>query len=83
MDNGLNGLLLERLRTVGVSPEAGAHRLCWTLVDLIETEVGTDNATALVRAFAAQMIEDRVQPTTALELLHFISANIQICPIRK
>ena len=83
MDERLNALLQEQLNQAGVPPDSGAHRLSCTIADLIEIEQGYDDAEQTVRTFATRMIEEDLHPTTALELLHFISAHMAICPIRR
>ena len=83
MNPELNALLLEHLKNADIPATSGAHRLCLAIVDVIETEHGTSEATNVVNAFASRRREEGVRLTTGIELLHFFSENIGFCPIGK
>ena len=83
MNRQLNDLLMQRLDAANVALGSGAHQLCRAIVELIETERDVPMAEAVVNAFADRIVPGQPPPETALDLLHFISENIEICPIGK
>ena len=83
MNDQLNDLLMRRLNEAGVLPGSSAHQLCRAIVELIETDRNVVDAETVFNAFADRLIEKQPPRTTALHLLHFISENIDICPIGK
>lgn len=59
------------------------YYLALTMLALIELDLGEERAGEAFDEFAAKLENREDRPKTALELIHFISDNIEICPIRK